>query len=178
MKLWSICFAVVLALCTGSASAITKCTSPSGKITFQDFPCGAPTDPQRMGPAAPVKGTYAAPNPIKKAPPEALAMLVLYRRWVDAEQLAIAVDRPALVGPIASMQTIQREIEVIQIPKCLAKSRTALLVLVKNTTTTMLDFMARTGTADLKFFFVERTPLINQFERALRFAPCPGYNAG
>ena len=131
-----------------------------------------------MGNAGPATGTYATPNPIKKAPKEALEMLVIYRRWVDAEQLAIAVDRIALDGPVASMQAIQREIEMIQVPECLGKSRTALLALVTNTTKTMLDFMARTGTDDLKFFLVERTPLINQFERALRFAPCPGYSGG
>ncbi|MDO9568907.1 MAG: hypothetical protein Q7J58_05935 [Hydrogenophaga sp.] len=178
MKLWNIWLMAVLTLYTGSTFAIFKCTTPSGHITFQDFPCGEATDPQRMGIAAPAMGTYVAPNPIKKAPAQALPMLMIYRRWIDAEQLAIAADRSALVGPIASMQTIRRDVEMLQVPECLEKSRAALLALVSNTTKNMLEFMSRTGADDLKFFLIERIPLINQFERALRFAPCPGYNAG
>lgn len=70
-----------------------------------------------MGYAAQAKGTYVAPNPIKKAPAQALPMLVIYRRWIDAEQLGIAADRSVLLGPIASMQTIQRDFEMLLVPE-------------------------------------------------------------
>lgn len=178
MKFLSIWLTAVLTLYTGSAFAIFKCTTPSGQITFQDFPCGEAKDPQRVGNAAPAKGAHIAPNPIKKAPTQALPMLVIYRRWIDAEQLAIAADRSSLLGPIASMQTIQREVEMLQVPECLKKSNAALLTLVSTTTKNMLEFMSGTGTNELRFLLVERTPLLNQLERALRFAPCPGYNPG
>ena len=118
MNFLTIWLTAVLTLYTGSAFAIFKCVTPSGQIAFQDFPCGEATDPQRMGNAAPAKGAYVAPNPIKKAPTQALPMLVIYRRWIDPEQLAIAADRSSLPGPIASMQTIQREVEMLQVPEC------------------------------------------------------------
>src|SRR3989304_774454 len=43
----------------------------------------------------------------------------LAARWDDAEQLANVTARIALAGPLSDLQSIEREVENLTVPKCL-----------------------------------------------------------
>lgn len=169
---------MVFLVAAGCANAFVKCVSPNGQVVYQDYPCGGARDPKQVGSQRMPELDIAIPNPWTKSPKQAHQMMSIYRRWIDAERLAIASDRAALTGPIAAMQAIQREIEILRVPECLEKPKNNLYELVRKTTNGMLVFMSGVKPGDFDFFLKERSPLVREFERSLRFVMCEGYSAG
>ena len=88
------------------AWAVNKCTGPDGKVVYQDALCGiSSTNAQEIktwtnsgysgDTTRPSKTKGVRPNSKLEGPEEAAPLLDLYRRWVDAERLAMATSRIA-----------------------------------------------------------------------------------
>lgn len=170
--------AILLLTASGSSHAVIKCVSPNGQVVYQDFPCEGSRNPQQVTPSNPDEIKIVVPNPWSKSPKQAQQLMSIYRRWIDAEKLAIASNRLALTTPIASLQAIQREIEVLRVPECLEKPKLTLYKLISQSTNSMLVYMSEITPKDFSFFTKERGPLIKEFERSLRFVQCDGYDPG
>ena len=137
------CVLVLTLVCT-PVWAINKCTGSDGRVTYQEAAC--PTDAKG---AQPIKTWENSSHSSRKAvepnlqlvgPPAAAPLLDLYRRWADAERLAMATSRVSLATPAASMQALQREAEQLQTPECLAASRKALVELITKSSNAVLQF--------------------------------------
>lgn len=177
--------AAALACLSGSALAINKCTQKDGKVVYQDAPClntAATTEQVKTwgaGQAAPsAGGTTAAgfkrvdPNANLQGPPEATALLGVYRRWVDAERLASATGRIALAGPVASMQAVQRDAEAITVAPCLGDAKKALVDLTTKSTTALIEFMRKNEVQSLLYTVADRGDLVRTFESQIERASC------
>ena len=177
--------AAVLASFSGPALAINKCTLKDGKVVYQDAPCqntSANTEQVKTwgaGQAAPsAGGTTSAgfkrvtPNANLQGPPEASALLAIYRRWADAERLASATARIALAGPVASMQAAQLEAEAITVAPCLGDAKTALVDLTTKSTTALIEFMRRNELQSMVYTIADRGDLVRGFESQIERANC------
>lgn len=169
----------------GPALAINKCTQKDGKVVYQDAPCqNAATGVETVktwgaGQAdAGATGTTAAgfkrvdPNSNMAGPAEAGQLLAIYRRWVDAERLASATGRIALSGPVATMQAVQREAEIVTVPACLGDAKAALIDLTTKSTTALIEFMRKNELQSMVYSVVDRGALIRAFEGRIESASC------
>ncbi len=169
-----ICAAALLALCV-PAMAINKCTGPDGKVVFQDAGCDTTTktaEKVKTWDNTPARLNAVEPDLAIVAPPQARTLLELYRRWADAEKLALATGRIALAGPVATMQALQREVESMVPPPCLAAPHKLLAELTKKSTQGLLDFMAKQALDGMVYTVVDRKRLIPAFEVAVKKVKC------
>lgn len=177
--------AAALIACASPALAINKCTQKDGKVVYQDAPCQntstgtAQVKTWGAGQAAAgAVGTTAAgfktvePNTNLQGPPAAAPLLTIYRRWLDAERLAMSTSRIALAGPVASMQAVQREAEGVSVPACLGDAKKALVDLSAQSTTALIEFMRKNELASMVYTFADRGSLIRAFETSVERASC------
>lgn len=168
--------ATILAVLCAPAWAINKCTLEDGKVAYQDAACDV-----KSKVAVEVKtwdspiadhSVTVEPNLNLTGPSDAKPLLELYRRWADAEKLALATGRIALSGPVAAMQAIQREAEAFRSPPCLNSARKILVELTKKSSEGLLQFMAREALDGMVYTVVDRRKLIPAFESAIKKATC------
>lgn len=158
------------------AWAINKCTGPDGKVTYQDAPCDtkSKTTEQVKTWDSKMSSDPVAVNPDINLQGPALAkpLLDLYRRWADAERLALSTSRVALSGPVAAMQAIQREAEAFVSPPCLDGARKILVDLTKKSSDGLLQFMAKEALEGMVYTVVDRRKLVPAFESAVKKSKC------
>ena len=169
-------FAAVLAALCAPAWAVNKCTGADGKVVYQDAACSvaAKTVAQVKTWDAPIadRGASAEPDSHLSGPAQAKPLLDLYRRWADAEKLALATGRIALSGPIAAMQAIQREAEAMSSPACLDAARKILVELTQKSSAGLLDFMGKTRLDGMVYTVVDRRKLVPAFESEIKNSKC------
>ena len=168
-------------LAAAPAWAINKCTGADGKVVFQDALC-APSSTNAEQIKTWVNSGYQGargaprkvvqPNAKLTGPDEAAPLLDLYRRWVDAERLAMATSRIALAGPAAALQALQREAQALKSPPCLQMAQLSLQTLVGKSVESILQFMGKEEITGMLYQYVERPKLIPQFEREVTGARC------
>lgn len=169
----------LLAACIGQAWAVNKCTV-NGQIVYSDKPCEG--DGQKLkiyGESVPeptrkrIDGKPDVnPNTNLKGPVGSEPMLDLYRRWADAERLAMSSSRIALAAPAANMQAIQREVEAMKVPQCLESAKHELVSLVTKSTEAILQFMGKDDVPGIVYQAVDKRKLIPAFENAVTNANC------
>lgn len=172
--------AAVVALACGPALAVNKCTLPNGAVVYQDTECEAQTkSAQRVKTWDNTPGSYVAtgrrevqPDRALAGPPQAAQLIDLYRRWIDAERLALATARVSLAGPVAALQSLQREAEALRPLECLTEAKAGLVKLVGRSTHALLQFMGKEEVSGMAYQWVERGPLIGGFERSIGAARC------
>ena len=173
-------FAAAL-LVVAPAWAINKCTLPGGKVVYQDALCStASTNAEKVKTweNSGYSGTRSAsskaaePNLKLQGPEQAAPLLDLYRRWADAERLALATSRIALAGPAAALQGLQREAQAMKAPPCLNLALLSLQTLVGKSVESILQFMGKEELTGMLYQYVERPKLIPQFEREVANAKC------
>lgn len=166
----------MLLACT-AAHAVNKCVTPQGKVVFQDSPCDVSSKTSEKVKiwsqhADPSAGKNVEPNTNLEGPPQAKPLLALYRRWADAEKLALSTGRIALAGPVATMQAIQREAEAMTPPTCLAESHKLLVSLAKKSTEGLIKFMGKDELGGMVYNVVERRNMVPAFEQSITKARC------
>lgn len=180
MKYVHVITAVFVALCS-PAWAVNKCTGPDGKIAFQDAPCDTKSKSVETvktwgnsvqafsggSTASPI-----APNLKLTGPPGSEPLLGLYRRWADAERLAMSTSRISLGGPAANLQALQREVEATKVPACLEGAQKTLATLVTKSTEAILQFMGKEELTGMAYQLVDRRKLIPEFENSITTANC------
>ncbi len=158
------------------ALAIYKCTTPDGKVVYQDAACGntsKTSEEVKTWNTKPTSGRAAVnPDISLKGPTQAKPMLDLYRRWADAERLALSTSRIALSGPIAAMQAIQREAEAMDSPACLDDARKALVELTQKSSQGLLEFLGKEALEGMVYTVVHRRELVPKFEDAIKKSKC------
>lgn len=161
--------------------AVNKCTLPGGKVVYQDAMCGtSSTNAEQVktwtnsgnGGDRPVPSKVVSPNVRLEGPEQAAPLLDLYRRWADAERLAMATSRIALAGPAAALQGLQREAQALKAPPCLNLALLSLQTLVGKSVESILQFMGKEEVTGMLYQIVERPKLIPQFEREVVNARC------
>lgn len=170
-----------LLLAISPAWAVNKCTLPGGKVVYQDLMCGTSstnaeqiktwTNTGYQG-ARPSRQKAVEPNLKLEGPEQAAALLDFYRRWADAERLAMATSRIALAGPAAALQALQREAQAFKSPPCLQMAQLSLQTLVGKSVESILQFMGKEEITGMLYQYVERPKLIPQFEREVANARC------
>jgi hypothetical protein len=169
--------AIIAALCIAPAWAINKCTV-NGKVVYQELPCEAQSQRSEQVKTwagnTTQSGSPARRNPDLgiKGPAQAAPLLALYRRWADAEKLALSTSRIALAQPVAALQSLQREIETAPVDACMATPRDHLKTLVKQNVDVMIDFMGRQDLSSMAYQFVHRAKLIAAFEDSVKTSKC------
>ena len=168
-------------LAVSPAWAVNKCTGPDGKVVYQDAMCGTSStnaEKVKTWENSGYSGTKSAsskavePNLKLQGPEQAAPLLDLYRRWADAERLAMATSRIALAGPAGALQALQREMQTIKSPPCLQMARMSLQTLVSKSVESILQFMGKEELTGMLYQYVERPKLIPQFEREVANAKC------
>lgn len=159
------------------AWAVNKCTGADGKVSLQDMPCDAKAkaaEKVKTWENAPVYTQRAEVTPDLKIEQtkENKALLDLYRRWADAEKLALSTGRIALAGPVANMQAIQRDAEALTVPACLSEAKSTFAELTKKSVQGMLDFMSKERLDGMVYTVVDRKKLIPAFELSVKTARC------
>lgn len=166
----------LLAVLAGQAGAVNKCTGADGKVTYQEKACDVGGQKLKIygdSPESPAKTrSDKTPNLSLKGPDGSEPLLNLYRRWADAERLAMTSSRIALAGPAANMQAIQREVEVIKVPQCVEDAKKQLVALVTKSTEAILQFMAKEEVTSMVYQAVDKRKLITAFETAIGDALC------
>lgn len=107
-----------------------------------------------------------------EGPEQAAPLLDLYRRWIDAERLAMATSRIALAGPASALQGLQREAQALKSPACLQMAQLSLQTLIGKSAESILQFMGKEEVTGMLYQLVERPKLIPQFEREVANAVC------
>lgn len=175
--------AAALALATlAPAYAVNKCTTAAGAVVYQDAPCDAAAkSAQSVKTWDNTPGNYAAaaaprqivPDAKLSGPPQAAQLLGIYRRWIDAERLALATARIALSGPLATMQALNREAEAAGAAACLQDAKRALTDITGRSVEAMLAFMGnRHDIQGMVYQLVDRGRLITAFEQGISQARC------
>lgn len=168
-------------LAVSPAWAVNKCTGPGGSVVFQDAPCAAES---KKSEAVKVWGgntSYSAravaqtkPNLQMDLGTPGARLVELYRRWADAETLALSTARIALAKPVADLQALQREAESLAIAVCFEGAKAALVKLIAKNVAVMISFMGKEEISGMVYQFVERGQLIKEFESQAKNANCPG----
>lgn len=172
---------VLVACCAQPAAAVNKCTGKDGAVVYQDAPCA-----NAAATSASVKtwsnspGTYHGTRQVQPdtrlvGPVQADPLMKAYRRWIDGERLALATGRIALAAPVATLQALQREVEQMPVPACLADSKQALVALSSASVNTLLQFMHKDELIVLNgmvYQFLDRPKLVQAFEQSIEYARC------
>lgn len=168
--------ALLLCLLSPAALAINKCTEADGKVTYQDAPCSAVSKTAVQVKTWENGGSRGVPvtepNLKLEGPPQAKTLLDMYRRWADAERLALSTSRIALSGPVAALQALRRESEGLSVYQCVDEARKILVELVKKSSEGLLDFMAKDGLNGMEYTMVYRRKLVPDFEAAISKSRC------
>lgn len=167
--------AAALAALTSPAWAVNKCTGLDGKVAYQETPCGNASKATEQVKTwdSKLSGGSGEVGPLKlKGPAQAKPLLELYRRWTDAEQLALSTSRIALSGPIATLQAIQREAEGMSSPACLDESRKILVELTQKSSQGLLNFLGKQALDGMEYTMIYRRELVPKFESAIKKAKC------
>ncbi|MBP8140597.1 MAG: DUF4124 domain-containing protein [Acidovorax sp.] len=175
------CVAVLLslALCA-PAWGISKCTGADGKVTYQDVPCAAAIPKtetvkiwsnQNSSHAEP-SSRSVQPNFDLVAPAAGASLFNIYRRWADAEKLAMATSRIALAKPVADLQALQREVESAQVAACMDDAKKSLTKLISKNVEVMINFMQKEQLSGMVYQFVDRAIMIKSFEQDMTTAKC------
>lgn len=177
----SLITAAMLATLYAPVWAVNKCTGADGRIAFQDAVCdtksksvetvktwGNVVQATSRGSAAPA----VTPNLKLVGPPGSEPLLALYRRWADAERLALSISRIALGGPAAGLQALQREVETTKVPVCLEGAQKILTTLVTKTTEAILQFMGKEEVTAMAYQIIDRRKLVPEFENSITTANC------
>ena len=176
--------ATAVALCaalSGPTWAVNKCTLEDGRIVYQDAACGITTKSSKdvktwtndgYAGASKSSNTTVTPNLKLVGPPGSEQLLGLYRRWADAERLALSTSRIALGGPAANLQALQREVEALKVPECLVPAQKALTTLVTKSTEAILQFMAKEELTGMVYQIVDKRKLVPEFESAVTSPAC------
>lgn len=176
---WAKAAALVLAACCAQpAAAVNKCTGKEGAVVYQDAPCANAAaasanvktwsnSPGSFGAVRQVQPDTKLVGPVQAAP-----LMNAYRRWIDGERLALATGRIALAGPVAALQALQREVEQMPVPECLADSKQALVGLSSASVNTLLQFMHKDELTGMVYQFLDRPKLIQAFEQSVSHARC------
>jgi len=103
---------------------------------------------------------------------------LIARRWQDSVTLAGSTSRIALSGPVATMQSVERDTENTPVPKCLEGARTLLTLSMTDAITGFVDFMGQRPDAQVKQDFDRSTSgltlFANELARVHQCAPfCP-----
>lgn len=169
----------MLAAAVSPAWGINKCTV-DGKTVYQDAPCGL--DSKKSETVKTWGGNTTASRPASAyrvdpdlqmdATPSAAPILAFYRRWADAEKLAMATARIALAQPVSNLQALQREIEAHAEPSCLTQAKADLVKLVAANVKVMINFMQKEELSGMVYQFVERAKLVRTFEASTKLAKC------
>lgn len=80
----------------------------------------------------------------------------LYLRWQDAERLALSTPFLALSGPVATLQSLRREAEDIDVPPCLLVARAKLAGGMKRTVDGFLSGMGDSRLAGVMVYFARQ----------------------
>lgn len=181
MKIKKTTLLTVSLLMTAPAWAVNKCTLPGGKVVYQDAMCGtSSTNAEQIktwtnsgyGGDRTASSKVVAPNVRLEGPEQAAQLIDLYRRWADAERLAMATSRIALAGPAAALQGLQREAQAMKAQPCLNLALLSLQTLVGKSVESILQFMGKEEVTGMLYQIVERPKLIPQFEREVANAKC------
>lgn len=174
------CFGAALMACS-PAWAVNKCTGADGKVAYQDAPCGISSKSSEQvktwssggfGGSRNDSVKSVEPNLKLQGPPQAAPLMDLYRRWADAERLAMSTGRIALSGPAATMQALRREAEAMKAPHCLAAAHKALVALIAKSTEAILQFMGKDEVTGMAYQLLDRRMLIPEFEQGITSARC------
>ena len=167
-------------LAAGPVWAVNKCVSANGQVTYQEATCpNTAKDSQAV--KTWVNSGYGSsgsprksvdPNLKLQGPPEAASLLNMYRRWADAERVAMATSRISLSGPAATLQALQREVEALATPDCLKIAHQKLTELVTKSSEAILQFMGKEEVTGMAYQIVRRPELIPAFESAITRAQC------
>jgi hypothetical protein len=165
-------------LLVGKAHALNKCTDASGRVTFQDAPCPGAATAVKVQPKSNTnvmrsERASVKPDANVEAPPEAAALIGIYRRWIDAERLAGATGRIALATPVAALQSLQREAESVRVAECVVYAKAGLVRLIKGSVDAYIDFMHNNRElTSVTYQVLDRDKLIRTFEDELGAARC------
>lgn len=180
---WAVGLAVALGM--APAWAINKCTLADGSVVYQDALCSvaaksaAPVKTWENTPGSYSRGAATArrvdPNEKLTGPPQSAALVGIYRRWIDAEKLALSTPRIALAGPIATMQALARDAEGVRVPACMADAKAALGSITAKSASALLSFMGdKNDIVGMVYQLVDREKLLTDFERGVTTARCDG----
>jgi hypothetical protein len=170
--------ALFACLVPSAAVAINKCKGKDGATVYQDAPCdNASTSVEKVKTWDNSPGNYTGyssdqSNEKIVGPEQAGELLGIYRRWIDAERLALSTGRIALSGPVASLQALQREAESAKTDICMSESKAALVELIKKNTTVMLQFMRRDELGGMVYQFLDRPKMVARFEGGIKNSKC------
>lgn len=176
--------ATAAALCAALACpawAINKCTLADGKVVYQDAACGITTKTSQDVKTWTNDGSSGAnaksagngtPNLKLVGQPGSEQLLGLYRRWADAERLALSTSRIALGGPAANLQALQREVEALKVPECLVGAHKTLTTLITKSTEAILQFMGKEELTGMVYQIVDKRKLVPEFEAAVTSTSC------
>ncbi len=177
MKLMAM--ALLAAMSAAPAWAVNKCTDSTGKVVFQDAPCGNTAKAEAVKiyggnttAATPVPGKSREPNLKLAAPAQAGALMGYYREWADNEKLLHSTARISLAGPVGTMQKLQRTVEGYQAPECLAVAKSALVALIASNVESTIQFMQKNDLSNMAYMWVNRPKAIQAFESAVSDAVC------
>jgi hypothetical protein len=175
--------AAVLTALSLPSWAVHKCTMEDGKVVYQDAVC-APSSQARQtvktwtnegytgARTGPTPLAAVTPNLKLTGPPGSEPLLGLYRRWADAERLALSTGRIALGGPAANLQALQREVEVLKVPECLTAAHKTLITLITKSTEAILQFMGKEELTSMVYQVVDKRKLVPEFENAIATSNC------
>ncbi|MBB4845002.1 hypothetical protein HNP55_003548 [Paucibacter oligotrophus] len=162
--------------------AVNKCTLADGRVVYQDASCGNEVKSTEavktwvsngIEPGARSRSSRdVAPNLKLAGPAQAKGLLDLYRRWADADRLARTTGRIALAGPVANLQSLQREAEAVVVPECLFPASKALTTLITKSTEAIIEFMGKQEIKNMVYEIVDKPKLIPEFENAVSTARC------
>lgn len=172
--------ALTAVLSSPPAFAINKCTGPDGTVTFQDAGCSSSAkksetvkiwaNDSRSG--GRTSSRNVQPNFDLVTPPAAAPLMNLYRRWADAEKLALATGRIALAKPVADLQALQREAESTQVVACMDDAKKSLIKLISKNVEVMINFMGKEELSGMVYQFIDRAAMIKKFEQEMASAKC------
>ena len=162
------------------AWAINKCVGANGQVTYQETTCpNTSKDSQTV--KTWVNDGYGSSGSSRKSvepnlkidgPPEAGPLIKIYRRWADAERVAMATSRIALSGPATTLQALQRETEALVVPECMKVAHQKLTELITKSSEAILQFMGKEEVTGMAYQIVRRPELISAFETAITKSQC------
>lgn len=180
MKMRNLILSCVVLLCS-QAWAVYKCVQTDGRVVFQDSACAITTktsEKVKIWGSEGFTGKRLAalpavvPNAKLAGPPGSEPLLGLYRRWADAERLAMSTSRIALGGPAGNLQALQREVEALKVPGCLEGAHKTLTALITKSAEAILQFMGKEEITGMVYQAVDRRTLVPEFEKGITTANC------
>jgi hypothetical protein len=117
----------------------------------------------------------AAPGPCDKDLVQAASkqLLDIVKKWQDAYNIASSTGRIGLAQPVQEMQSIKRETEALEVPKCLTTARDYLASHMNSSVNGFLAFMSQESDAVVQDNFTEANDLLSKYTAEMeRIADC------